>query len=214
MSKSKNGEQTRETNTKTRKEKVWLKPEQISEMRNATVSKSATYLSARNDSLIALLADTGLRAGEVVQVQVDWIDFDDGVLVLPGDVQKQYPNGNEPETKRVGLDPEVRRTLRTYLNSRWKASDYLFPSRQSDSMTTESVRNVVKTAAIEADVNPYVADGAGQTSPDNVSPHSLRHSVAYRLMNREGEGIYRVKQRLRHSSVLTTEREYAHFDRV
>ena len=41
-----------------------------------TVANSATYLAARNDALLALLYDTGLRVGELVQVDVKcWISM-------------------------------------------------------------------------------------------------------------------------------------------
>ncbi|PAU83802.1 integrase [Halorubrum salipaludis] len=202
-----------DSQTQDPKARVWLKPEQIDAMRNATVENSADYLATRNDALIALLADTGLRVGEAVAVDVDMIDFEDGVLMLPADIQKDYPNDNSPDYTEIELAGETVRTLRTYLSNRWKESDALFPSRQSDRMTTESVRNVVRDAATDADIEPYTLEGLGD--PTDVSPHALRHSVAYRMMNREnGNTLYDVRNRLRHRSIQTTERVYDHLDRV
>ncbi|MDL0145301.1 tyrosine-type recombinase/integrase [Halobacterium salinarum] len=202
--------QTQQSDPKAR---VWLKPEQIDAMRNATVENSADYLATRNDALIALLADTGLRVGEAVAVDVSMIDFEDGVLMLPADIQKDYPNDNSPTYTEIELAGETLRTLRTYLSNRWKDSDALFPSRQSDRMTTESVRNVVRDAATDADIEPYTVEGLGD--PTDVSPHALRHSVAYRMMNRaDGNTLYDVRNRLRHRSIQTTERVYDHLDRV
>lgn len=195
------------------KARVWLKPEQIDAMRNATVENSADYLATRNDALIALLADTGLRVGETVAIDVSMIDFEDGVLMLPADLQKDYPNDNSPTYTEIELAGETVRTLRTYLSTRWKDPEALFPSRQSDRMTTESVRNVVRDAATDAEIEPYTLEGLGE--PTDVSPHSLRHSVAYRMMNREdGNTLYDVRNRLRHRSIQTTERVYDHLDRV
>jgi integrase/recombinase XerC/integrase/recombinase XerD len=202
--------QTQQSDPKAR---VWLKPEQIDAMRNATVENSADYLATRNDALIALLADTGLRVGEAIAVDVNMIDFEDGVLMLPADIQKDYPNDNSPDYTEIELGGETLRTLRTYLSNRWKDSDALFPSRQSDRMTTESVRNVVRDAAIDADIEPYTVEGLGD--PTDVTPHTLRHSVAYRMMNRkDGNTLYDVRNRLRHRSIQTTERVYDHLDRV
>lgn len=195
------------------KARVWLKPEQIDAMRNATVENSADYLASRNDTLIALLADTGLRVGEAVAVDVSMIDFEDGVLMLPASIQKDYPNENSPTYTEIELAGETLRTLRTYLSNRWKDTDALFPSRQSDRMTTESVRNVVRDAAVDAEIEPYTLEGLGD--PTEVTPHTLRHSVAYRMMNREdGNTLYDVRNRLRHRSIQTTERVYDHLDRV
>ncbi|MGB9986050.1 tyrosine-type recombinase/integrase [Salarchaeum japonicum] len=202
--------QTQESDPKAR---VWLKPEQITAMRNATVENSADYLATRNDALIALLADTGLRVGEAVAVDVSMIDFEDGVLMLPADIQKSYPNDNSPDYTEIELAGETLRTLRTYLSNRWKDPEALFPSRQSDRMTTESVRNVVRDAATDAEIEPYTVEGLGD--PTDVTPHALRHSVAYRMMNREdGNTLYDVRNRLRHRSIQTTERVYDHLDRV
>lgn len=192
---------------------VWLKPEQVDELRSATVENSANYLAARNDVLIALLYDTGLRVGELVALDVDMLDLNEGIIMLPAGIQKEYPTDRSPQYTEIELAGETVRTLRMYLNSRWKDSDALFPSRQADRMTTESVRNVVSRASQAADVAPYTVEGRGR--PEQVTPHTLRHSVAYRMLNREnGNTLYDVTKRLRHATIATTERVYSHFDRV
>lgn len=193
---------------------AWVKPGQVQQMRSATVANSADYLATRNDALICLMYDTGLRVSETIKHRVDThLDLDDAAIRLPSELQKQYPNGKTPPPMTIGLADETVRTLRTYLASRWKDSDYLFPSRQSLQMTTESVRNVISDAAADADINPYVGFG-GRGTPDEITPHTLRHSVAYRMLSEEDEDIYAVKQRLRHSSLQTTDDFYSHFDRV
>ena len=195
------------------KAQAWLKPEQVEQMRDATVAESANYLAGRNDALIALLYDTGLRVGEAVAVDTEMLDLDEGVLMLPADVQKDYPNDNSPQYTEIELADQTVRTLRQYLNTRWKDSPALFPSRQSDRMTAESVRNVVRDAAEDAEIRPFTVRGRG--TPNQVTPHVCRHSVAYRMLNREeGNTLYDVTKRLRHATILTTERVYSHFDRV
>ena len=192
---------------------VWLKPKQVSTMRDGTVATSAGYLAGRNDAILALLYDTGLRVGELVALDVEMLDLDEGVLMLPASIQKDYPNDNAPQYTEIELASEVVRTLRMYLSSRWKDSPALFPSRQAERMTTESVRNVVRSAAGAADVRPFTTEGRG--SAEQVTPHTLRHSVAYRMLNRErGNTLYDVTKRLRHATIQTTERVYSHFDRV
>ena len=69
-------------------------------------------------------------------------------------------------------------------------------------------------AAASADIEPYLVDG-GRGDPDDVTPHALRHSVAYRMMNVEEDNtLYDVRNRLRHRSIQTTERVYDHMIRV
>jgi integrase/recombinase XerC/integrase/recombinase XerD len=80
-------------------------------------------------------------------------------------------------------------------------------------MTTESVRNVVREAAVGADVRPMTVTWRGD--PEDVRPHTLRHSVAYRMVNTEEDNtLYDVRNRLRHRSIQTTERVYDHINRV
>lgn len=199
--------------SQTQRAQVWLKPEQVEQLRSATVEISAEYLAPRNDALIALLYDTGLRVSEAIALDVDLLDVDDQLLNLPPEIQKDYPNDNSPTHTRIDLADDTLRTLRTYLGTRWKESPALFPSRQSDRMTTESVRNVVSDAAHAADVRPYTLRGRGD--PDEITPHTFRHSVAYRVLEREEDtSLYDVTNRLRHATIQTTERVYAHLETV
>ena len=135
-------------------------------------------------------------------------------MYLPGHLQKDYPNDNSPEAVRMELDGDTTRTLSAYLGSRWKDSAALFPSRERDRITTQGVRDLIRTVAREAGVEPYHLDGSrGDT--DDVTPHALRHSVAWRMMNaEEGNTLYDVRKRLRHRSIQTTERVYDHFEVV
>ena len=194
--------------------KVWLKPDQVDAMRTVTVQNSATYLTSRNDVILATLYDTGLRVSELVDLDVDMAHLDDGYIGLPASLQKDYPNDNTPSYTEIELSPDVQRTLQMYLNSRWKDTEALFPSRQADRITTESVRNVVRDAAVNAGIQPYSSEG-GRGDAEDVTPHTLRHSVAYRMLAVEdGNELYDVTRRLRHATIQTTERVYAHFDRV
>lgn len=192
---------------------AWLKPDQVDRMRSATVTNSPDYLSLRNDSLVALMYDTGLRVSETVALDVDLLDFEEGILRLPSEIQKQYPTEKSPDYVEVELASDTLRTLDQFLSTRWKDGEPVFPSRQSDRMTTESVRNVVSRAARHAEVRPYTLRGRG--TPSDVTPHTLRHSVAYRMLTVEdGNTLYDVTKRLRHETIQTTEQIYSHFDRV
>ena len=76
-------------------------------------------------------------------------------------------------------------------------------------MIKTSVRRLVKRAAEAAAVRPYVA-GAGRGDPSDVSPHPFRHSIAFRMIRREGKRLEDVMLRLRHSSIQTTDQIYGH----
>ena len=200
---------------------TWLKPKQVQTLRDACYDSAfAGYLQQRNDAIIALLYDAGLRPCEICGLTTSMFDADDGVIRLTSDVQKDYPNDNSPPPATVELatdefTSDTVRTLSNYLSNRWKESLYLFPSRQSDAIRTSALRKLVTEVAQAADIEPYVGH-TGRGTADDVSPYTFRHSVAYRLLNARDDpaGIYDVRNRLRHRSVQTTERHYDHFDWV
>jgi len=211
------------TDSHTRNEATaWLKPRQVRQLRTIAQSDQfQPYLRDRNEAIIALLYDSGLRVSELVALDVDYLHLDDdpAYLAIPASIQKDYPTDRTPryQEMNVAVDESTYDTvsrLRSYLNNRWKDSLALFPSRQADRMTTESVRRVVTALATAADVCPQTLAG-GLGDPTDVTPHTLRHSVAYRMLHEEdGYTLYDVRNRLRHATIQTTERVYDHFDRI
>ena len=189
---------------------VWLKPDQLDALRTAVYRCRPDYLQERDDTILTLMYDTGVRVGELVAIDTDHLRDDNSVLYLPAHIQKEYPTDNSPSAARLGLATDTTRTLTSYLSRRWKDTTALFPSRSSDRITTEAVRNMVHRVAAEAGVEPFHRDGS-RGDPSDVTPHALRHSVAYRMMNTEdGNTLYDVRNRLRHRSIQTTEQIYDH----
>jgi len=136
---------------------------------------------------------------------------------LPGHIQKDYPNEGSPQPVTIELDPEGElrtvRTVRSFLGTRGDDSPALFPSRKSDRMTGKGINDVVKRLAQRAEVHPHSFARRGES--DDVTAHTLRHSVAYRMLHRyDGYTLYNVRNRLRHSRLATTEQKYDHFDSV
>lgn len=120
------------------------------------------------------------------------LDFENGVLMLPAAVQKDYLNDNSPVYTEIALADETVRVLQTYLAGCWKDVETLFRSRSADRVTTQGIRNIVKQAAVDAGVRPYTIHGRGE--PGDVTPPTLWHSVAYRMLNRE-EGTRELRTR-------------------
>lgn len=189
---------------------TWVKPGQVASLRTAVYQCRPDYLQQRDDAVITLMYDTGLRVGELVALDVDHLRDDNTTLYLPAGLQKDYPNDNTPEPARLGLDDDTTRTLAAYLANRWKDTPALFPSRSSPRLSTQAVRDMVATVAEAAEVRPFMRDGS-RGEPADLTPHTLRHGVAYRMMNaEEGNKLYDVRTRLRHRSLTTTERVYDH----
>jgi integrase/recombinase XerC/integrase/recombinase XerD len=194
--------------------KVWLTPDQVDALRTACYDGGASYLQQRNEATIALTYDTGLRVGELVGVNVEMLREGNSELYIPGHIQKDYPNDSSPRPVTMELSADVARLISSYLNNRWKDSPALFPGRSSDRISTQGVRNMLHKVAERAEISPYRLDGSRGDAGD-VTPHALRHSVAYRMMNsEEGNSLYDVRNRLRHRSIQTTERIYDHLIKV
>lgn len=190
----------------------WLKPQQVEALRDAAYQGRH---GSRDDAILTLLYDTGLRRGELGAVDRAMLDLDDEQLRIPAGIQKDYPNDNTPDPATFQLDrsDQLRtvRTLRNYLDGRDDGA--LFPSQKSGRMTGKGINDVVKRAARRASVRPY--QYAGRGAPSDVSAHTLRHSVAWRMLRAEdGNTLYDVRNRLRHSTILTTERKYDHFQTI
>jgi integrase len=191
----------------------WLKPEQVEAMRDAAHEGRH---GQRDEALVTLLYDTGLRRQECAHLDRAMLDLDERELRIPPGIQKDYPNENSPSRATFELDRgghlRTVRTLRAYLNDH-DGSTALFPSQKSDRMTGKAINDVVKRLADRADVEPNAYAGHGDAA--DVTAHTLRHSVAWRMLRAEdGNTLYDVRNRLRHATILTTERKYDHFDRI
>lgn len=194
------------------KAQTWLYPRQVDKLLNAT-DRFATHLQMRNEVAILLMYDTGIRVGELVSLDVDNVrlDRDPEHIYLRPEQQKRPPDGSMPDAASIELTDDLgtARLLRHYLNTRWKDADALLPSQKSGRMGTEQVRNVVRKASRRAGVRPYLSNG-DRGEPEQVTPHTLRHSVFTRMFVEGDDRMKDVSLRLRHGSITTTERIYSH----
>jgi integrase len=169
-------------------EEHWVKPDQVEAMRAA--AREGRH-PRRDDAIITLLYDTGLRRGEPARVDREMLDLEDELLRLPTSVQKDYPNDSTPPpvTFELDRDDSLRTvtTLQEFLEARVDDDPALVSSQKAGRMTGKGINDVVQRAARRAGVHPYCFSGRG--CPDNVSAHTLRHSVAWRMLRIE-EGIH------------------------
>jgi len=194
--------------------KVWVTPDQVEALRSTCYNTGTDYLQQRNEAIVTTMYDTGLRVGELVQLDVELLRNNNSELYLPTKLQKDYPNENSPPPVTLTLAKDTTRLFSAYLTNRWKDSAALFPSRSSNRISEQGIRNMLHKIAEEAAIRPYKIDGT-RGDADDVTPHALRHGVAYRMMNEEdGNTLYDVRNRLRHRSIQTTERIYDHLLKV
>jgi len=158
-------------------EKHWVNPDQVEAMRDA--AREGRH-PQRDDAIIALLYDTGLRRGELARVDREMLDLEDELLRLPTSVQKDYPNDSTPQpvTFELDRDSSLRTvaTLREFLEACVDNDPALVPSQKAGRMTGREINDAVQRAARRAGVRPYCF--SGRVRSKDVSAHTLRHSVA------------------------------------
>lgn len=139
----------------------------------------------RDNAIITVLARTGIRAGELVALRLDDVDWRSGQLTIRG-------KGNRRE--QLPLPADVGTAMSDYLRHGRPTTDsrVLFVSAYppTRAMTGCSVGQVVRTAAVKAGLAP-------------ASPHRLRHTAATEML-RAGATLGEVGQVLRHSNGANT----------
>lgn len=195
----------------------------VEDLRDAAHDRDLRYDSLgrrlRDEAIVVVGTDFGLRAEEIRGLKRSMLHLDEEELILPDYVQKDYPNDETPRSATLRIDPyghfNTVRLFKSYFQSDWyqaRESDYVFPTRQSAQMTTQSIRNVVEHLTAEAGVEPRRTDGES-SEPSEMHPHALRHSLANYMLKDESTRLVDVRNRLRHQRIQTTEQIYEHFQR-
>ena len=165
----------------------YLVAEEIDRLLDACDQSTST--GRRDYAILVLLARLGLRAGEVVSLELDDIDWRVGEIVV---------RGKGLLHDRLPLLPAVGEALATYL--RWDrppvTTRRVFVRRKAPLRgfaRSASVSTIVRRALVRAGLNPPVK-GA----------HLLRHSLATGML-RSGASLAEIGQILRHRSANATE---------
>lgn len=140
----------------------------------------------RDRAILELAYGAGLRAGELAGVKVRDLDLDGLSLRVFGKGSKE----------RVCLFGEpCRSALRDYIGAERvqpSSGDPLFTGPSGGALTSRTVQNVIKRWARSAGL------------PDDVTPHTLRHSFATHLLD-GGADLKTVQQLLGHENLETTQ---------
>jgi site-specific recombinase XerD len=148
-----------------------------------------TITGQRDYTLLLLLARLGLRAGEVVALTLDDIDWEAGELMVRGKGGRQ---------DRLPIPQDVGQAMVTYLRQgrpRDCSTRRFFVRRRAPCRgfaSSAAVCTIVKRALERADI----------ASP-RKGAHLLRHSLATEML-RKGASLAEIGEILRHQSVDTT----------
>ena len=144
--------------------------------------KAAKYSKNKELYLFILIGlSTGLRKSNITSIKLEWIDFEESLIIIP----KEYTKGKR--AIRVPLSQILLDEIQEHLNKHEITSGNLFSTK--DFRT--SYANALKLAGL-----PY------------IRIHDLRHSAATLLL-RSSRNHYIVKELLSHSTIQVTEK-YLH----
>lgn len=164
-----------------------LTPEQVDAVLAA--ARADERFGRRNHAMVLLLARLGLRAPEVVAIQLDDIDWRAGELVVRG-------KGRNHD--RVPISPDVGEALAAYIRKdRVSTSRALF-------VTARAPHGPFKDGQVLNTILKAAFARTGVTPPcPYVGSHVLRHSLATNLV-RQGASLAEVGDMLRHRSRTST----------
>lgn len=149
-----------------------------------------TFIGARDRAILELLYSAGLRTFELVALDHEDVDLERQYLRTRGKGKKERIN----PIGRYAVE-----ALRIYLRMKAEHPDRLrfhphalFLNFRGERLTTRSIRRLIEGYAQRAGL------------PDNVSPHTLRHSFATHLVLR-GADLRVVQELLGHENISTTQ---------
>lgn len=157
----------------------------------------------RNELIIELLWQTGLRRVEVADVTLDNLDREKREIQIRGKNDKSRTVFYQPSLDTL-LDLWIDGGYRSSYN--WsERSEYLFVSERSDRLHPHRINQVVVKAAKNANVQSEMyTDGNGQAR-HKVTAHSLRHGFAVQSL-KNGMDIKTLSDIMGHESLDTTQR--------
>jgi len=157
--------------------------------------KDNSFLGIRDHAILELFYSSGLRLSELVNLNQNNINYDDGTILVIGKGNKErvVPLGSFA-SKAIKKWLELRKEIYglTYENK------ILFLSKNAKKLTPRAIQYRLKFWAIK------------QGIPENIHPHLLRHSFASHLLQ-SSQDLKAVQELLGHENISTTQ-IYTHLD--
>ena len=157
--------------------------------------KDNSFLGLRDHAILELFFSSGLRLSELVDININNINFDDGTITVTG-------KGNKERIIPVGTFAfkAIKKWLksRKTINNLTPKNQILFLSKSGQKLTPRAIQYRLKFWAIK------------QGIPENIHPHLLRHSFASHLLQ-SSQDLRAVQELLGHANISTTQ-IYTHLD--
>ena len=165
---------------------TYLTNEEIAKLFNIRLTKPVDY---RNKAILEVMYATGARISEVINLELNQIDFEECIIRVVGKGTKE---------RIIPLDDVAIDALDNYINNyrpfliKNETCNYVFLNKNGEKISRQMIFKILKN----------LANKAGITK--EISPHTLRHSFASNLLN-NGADLRVIQELLGHENLETTE---------
>ncbi len=164
----------------------YLTGEEINKLFDIRLTKPIDY---RNKAMLEVLYATGTRISELINLELNQIDFDECIIRVTGKGKKD---------RIIPIGDTAMDALKNYiLNYRIflvKTNDnnYVFLNKNGSKISRQGFFKILKGLAFDAGIKK------------DISPHTIRHSFATNLLN-NGADLRIIQELLGHENLQTTE---------
>ena len=165
---------------------TYLTNEEIAKLFNIRLTKPVDY---RNKAILEVMYATGARISEVINLEVNQIDFEECIIRVVGKGKKE---------RIIPLDDVAIEALDNYINNyrpfliKNETFNYVFLNKNGEKISRQMIFKILKNLANKAGIIK------------EISPHTLRHSFASNLLN-NGADLRVIQELLGHENLETTE---------
>lgn len=163
-----------------------LSYEEVDKLLNIKLTDAYSY---RNKAMLELMYSSGLRVSELLNLELDNIDFNMNLVRIFGKGSKErVVPMSDTATKYLSL------YINLYRNSLVKNNNtnIIFLNSRGNKLSRQGFFKILKKIAFENGINK------------DISPHTLRHSFATHLLN-NGADLRSIQTMLGHENIETTE---------
>lgn len=167
-----------------------------------TLAEHVPAPKLRNELIIRLLWQTGIRQSELVRIELDDIDQEDRSIHLWSPKTK--------DSRTVFYQPSLDFLLKQWLDRGHRSSftyaaksDYLFVTRQSGQFRSENINDIVKQAAENAGIQEVEGEDQVGNKRHRITGHAFRHGHARHAL-KSGIDMRTVQEHLGHTSIEIT----------
>lgn len=164
----------------------YLTSEEINKLFDIRLTKPIDY---RNKAMLEVLYATGTRISELINLELNQIDFDECIIRVTGKGKKD---------RIIPIGDTAMDALKNYiLNYRIflvKTNDnnYVFLNKNGNKISRQGFFKILKSLSFDAGIKK------------DISPHTIRHSFATNLLN-NGADLRIIQELLGHENLQTTE---------